>query len=98
MRICITPQWDNTLGVSSVLTHFLFDPFWCADFNKHSQKYHGKNYKGTIIAAETTLIPSLRKLFLVKIFFNTLYVTMLHKQGKNSPFQMSFNLGAEIDL
>lgn len=62
------------------------------------QKHHGKNYKGTIIEAETTLIPNLRKLFLVKYFFNTLYVTMLYKQGKNGLFQMNFNLGAEIDL
>lgn len=33
------------------------------------QKHHGKNYKGTIIAVETTLISYLRKLFLVKYGF-----------------------------
>lgn len=50
-----------------------------------------KNYKGAIIAAETTLIPYLRKLFLVNGFFfpYKFYVTVFYKQCKRPLFQMS---------
>lgn len=63
------------------------------------QKHHGKNYKGTIIAVETTLIPYLRKLFLVKYGgFYTFYVAVFYKQCKWLLFQMSFNVGDKVGL
>lgn len=65
----------NTLGIffqfSLAMTLILFDVLTLINIVKRrcSKNIMEKNYKGTIIAAETTLIPYLRKLFLVKYVF-----------------------------